>query len=335
MTCRIGITGLGAYAPPEIVTAEELAAETGIPAEVFVEKFGIRCVHRAGPNCHVSDMAAAAGQSALENAELRPQDVDLLVYCGSEYKDHIVWSAATNLTHRLGCTRAEAFEIYALCAGTPLTLRVVKDMMAAEPGIRTALVLAASKESSLVNRKDEQTRFMFNFGDGAGAAVLQRDAGRNLLLGSASKVDGSLGMDTIVPAGGSRRPASLETVAAGLHTLHVPDLDRMRDRLDEVSGENFLGVIRRALERSGCDQVDFLAAVHMKRSMADWLARATGAQRSFYLEEYGHMQAADQFVILTEARARGLLHNGDVVVLAAAGVGYTWAASVVRWGDEK
>jgi 3-oxoacyl-[acyl-carrier-protein] synthase-3 len=335
MTCRVGITGLGAYAPPEIVTAEELARETGIPAEVFVEKFGVRHVHRAGPDCHVSDMAAAAGRAALDDAGVEPEAVDLLIYCGSEYKDHIVWSAATNLAHRLGCTGAEAFEIYALCAGTPLSLRVVKNMMTAEPAIRTALVLAASKESALVNRQDPQTRFMFNFGDGAGSAVLQREAGRNLLLGSASKVDGSLGMDTIVPAGGSRQPASPETVGGGLHTLQVPDLDRMRDRLDEVSGENFLGVIRQALERSGCDHVDFLAAVHMKRSMADWLAEATGAERTFYLEEYGHMQAADQFVILTEAHARGLLRAGDVVVLAAAGVGYTWAASVVRWGESR
>jgi 3-oxoacyl-[acyl-carrier-protein] synthase-3 len=314
------------------VTAEELAAETGIPADVFLEKFGIRQVHRAGPDCHVSDMAAAAGRAALEDAGADPDEVDLLVYCGSEYKDHIVWSAATNLAHRLDCARAEAFEIYALCAGTPLTVRVVKDMMLAEPHIRTALVLAASKESALVNRQAGRTRFMFNFGDGAGAAVLQRDAGRNVILGSASMVDGSLGMDTIVPAGGSRQPASPETVAGGLHYLHVPDLDRMRDRLDEVSGENFVGVIRQALERSGSDRVDFLAAVHMKRSMADWLVDAVGAKRSFYLEEYGHMQAADQFVILAEARSRGLLCDGDSVVLAAAGVGYTWAATVARWG---
>lgn len=328
----VGITGLGAYAPPEIVTAEQLAAETGIPATVFVEKFGVRHVHRAGPDCHVSDMAAAAGQAALEDAGIDPADVDLLVYCGSEWKDHIVWSAATNLTHRLGCSQAEAFEVYALCAGAPLTVRTVKDMMLAEPSIRSALIVAASRESALVNRQDPETRFMFNFGDGAGAAVLQRDAGRNLVLGSASKVDGSLGMETLVPAGGSRQPASRETVERGLHALHVPDLDRMRRRLDEVSGENFLGVIRQALERSGCERVDFLAAVHMKRSMARWLADAVGAVRTYYLDEYGHMQAADQFVILTEARDRGLLRHGDIVVLAAAGVGYTWAATVVRWG---
>jgi 3-oxoacyl-[acyl-carrier-protein] synthase-3 len=139
-------------------------------------------------------------------------------------------------------------------------------------------------------------------------------------------------MDTIMPAGGSRLPARADTVAAGLHRLDVQDLDHMRTRLDEVSGANFLHVIDTALSRSGEDHVDFLAAVHMKRSMHRWLLDAVGNPRSFYLEEYGHMQAADQLVVLQEARTRGLMRDGDVIVLAAAGVGYTWSATVVRWG---
>jgi len=158
------------------------------------------------------------------------------------------------------------------------------------------------------------------------------DADRNLLLGSASKVDGSLSEDAVMPAGGSRLPASADTVSARRHFLDVPDMDRMRTRLEDVSGENFSAVIRTALERSGRDHVDFLAPVHMKRSMNDWLQRHLSAERAYYLEEYGHMQAADQLVILHEARRERLLHDGDTVVLAAAGVGYTWSAGVLAWG---
>jgi 3-oxoacyl-[acyl-carrier-protein] synthase-3 len=328
----VGLAGLGLYVPPDVVTAEMLAEETGIPAEVLREKFGVRQVHRAGDHCHVSDMAAAAGAAALEDAGVAPDEVDLLVYCGSEYKDHIVWSAATHLTQRLGCTRAEAFEVYALCAGAPIALRTVKDMMLSEPSIGTALVVAASKESALVDRTRPRTRFMFNFGDGASAAVARRGADTNLVLGSASIVDGSLSTDTVMPAGGSRRPATTETVRAGLHYLDVPDLEHMRSRLDEVSGDNFMQVVQTALERSICERADFLAAVHMKRSMHEWLTSALGVERSFYLEDYGHMQAADQFAALVEARRRSLLHAGDVAVLVAAGVGYTWSATVIRWG---
>lgn len=328
----IGVAGIGMYVPPDVVTAEHLSDETGIPAQVLFEKFGIRQVHRAGPDCHVSQMAFAAAQAALQDARVEPDEIDLVVYCGSEFKDYVVWSAATKITHLLEADRAEAFEVYALCAGTPVTLRIVRGMMLSDPALRTVLVVAASKESALVNRHNARGRFMFNFGDGAGAAVLRRDFDRNLLLASASIVDGSLSEDVVMRAGGSRHPANGTTVAAGDHYLDVPDLDHMRNRLDAVSGDNFLRVVKTALHASERDRVDFLAPVHMKRSMYDWLRHALHVERSYYLENYGHMQAADQFVALVEARRAGLLHDGDTVVLAAAGVGYTWAASVLRWG---
>jgi len=332
VTSVFGIAGIGIFAPPQVVNADQLADETGVPAEILRTKFGVQQVHRADAGCHVSEMAALAGRAALHDAGVAPEEVDLVVYCGSEFKDYVVWSAAAKIAHVLGCTHAEAYEIYALCAGMPITLRVVRDMMLAEEDIRTVLVVAASKESALVDRTNQRTRFMFNFGDGASAAVVRRGLNRNLLLGSGSKVDGSLSEDAIIPAGGSRRPATAETVAAGEHTLDVPNLDHMRSRLDEVSSFNFREVVQMALRRSGLDRIDFLAPVHMKRSMHDQLQRDLGATHAFYLEEYGHMQAADQFTAVWEARQRGLLKDGDVVALVAAGVGYTWSATILRWG---
>lgn len=331
----VGIRGIGTFVPSAVVRADDLAVETGIPASILRGKFGIRQLHRAGPDVHVSDMALEAGRRALADASVEAADMDLVVYCGSEYKDYVVWSAAADLAHRLGCRRAEAYEVYALCAGTPLTLRIVRDMMLAESTIRTALVVAASKESELVDRSNGRTRFMFNFGDGAGAAVVQRDLNRNRILGSSSVVDGSLSHEAIMPAGGSRHPASEETVRARAHYLDVPDLEHMRARLNAVSGANFLQVVQTALERSGCERVDFLAAVHMKRSMHEWLLGALQVERTLYLEDYGHMQAADPFVILDESRRGGLLRDGDVVALVAAGVGYTWAATIVVWGERR
>lgn len=329
----IGIAGLGIYVPPEVVSADDLARETGIPAHILIDKFGVRQVHRAGPECHVSDMGIAAVGDALRDAGVRPEDVDLVVYAGSEFKDYIVWSAASYIAHRTGCLNAEAYEIYALCAGSPLALRVVRDMMLVESDLRTVVVVAASKESALVDRGNQNTRFMFNFGDGAGAIVLRRSMDRNRVLGAASTVDGSLSLEAIMPAGGSRQPASEETVRTKRHSFDVPDIGRMRRKLEEVSGPNFLRVIRTALRRSALESVDVLLAVHMKRSMQDWLEAELQPRETVYLEDYGHMQAADQFVALWEARRAGVLREGDTVVLAAAGVGYTWSAAVIRWGE--
>jgi 3-oxoacyl-[acyl-carrier-protein] synthase-3 len=106
----------------------------------------------------------------------------------------------------------------------------------------------------------------------------------------------------------------------------------MRTRLDEVSGANFRRVARQALERSGKERIDVLVPVHVKRSMHRQLESDLRAKRSVYLEGYGHMQAADQLVGLVEARRARILNNGDVALLLAAGVGYTWSATVVEWG---
>lgn len=327
----IGIIGVGEFVPSTVITAADLSEETGIPEPILHEKFGIDQVHRAGEDCHVSDMASAAGSGALEDAGLSPSEVDLVVYCGSEYKDHIVWSAATHIAGLLGCSRAEAYEVYALCAGAPIALRLVKDMMLSEPDIRTALVVAASKESALVNRANDRTRFMANFGDGAGAVVVSRDAERNLLLGSASLVDSALSMSTIMPAGGSRRPIGTSDEADVY--LDVPDLDAMRDRLDEVSGANFSRVASEAMRRSNVDKIDVLVPVHVKYSTHAALQAQLKADRAVYLREYGHMQAADQLVGLLKARRHSLLREGDIVLLLAAGVGYTWSAAVLQWGE--
>ena len=212
----VGIAGLGAFAPSHVVTSSELADETGIPEDVLTKKFGVDHVHRAGPDCHVSEMGAEAARAAMSDAGILADDVDLVVYCGSEYKDYIVWSAASHIARLLGAHNAEAFEVYALCAGTPIALRTVKDMMAAEPYIRTALLVAASKESELVDRSNERTRFMFNFGDGAGAAVIQRGHDANRILGSASLVDSSLSTAALMQSGGSRAAANSVRLRAPL-----------------------------------------------------------------------------------------------------------------------
>jgi 3-oxoacyl-[acyl-carrier-protein] synthase-3 len=276
-------------------------------------------------------MAAEAGRAALADAGIAPEEIDLVVYCGSEYKDYIVWSAASHISGLLGASKAEAFEVYALCAGTPIALRTVKDMMASEPYIQTVLVVAASKESELVDRTNQRTRFMFNFGDGAGAAVIRGGYQSNRILGSASLTDSSLSTTALMQAGGSR--GTTDSALLEDRYLDVKDLEFMRTRLDEVSGANFDRVARLALERSGKDRVDVLVPVHVKRSMHRQLQSDLGAKRAVYLEGYGHMQAADQFVGLVEARRARMLNDGDVALLLAAGVGYTWSATVVEWGQ--
>ncbi len=297
---------------------------------------GLREKYVPGPEDHISFMGLQAARRALTRAELQPEDLDLVIYYGSEYKDYIVWSAAAWLQNALGAKNAWAFEVYALCAGTPIALHTAKALMLTDSRLKTVLLVTASREGDLINYQNERTRFMFNFGAGAAALVLKRDHPRNRVLESAFITDGSFSEDVAMPAGGTRRPPSPETVQQNLHKLDVPDPQGMKERLDPISLPNFLTVIREAVERSGYSLVDirFLALTHMKRSFHRKILEELGLreEQSFYLENCGHVQAADQILALEQGLACGRVKEGDLVVLAGAGTGYTWAATALRWG---
>jgi 3-oxoacyl-[acyl-carrier-protein] synthase-3 len=337
----VAITGLGTYVPDERITGAEIAERSGVPEDVVVEKMGVREKRVCPPDDdHATDMCVAAAREALADADRDADEVDLVLYHGSEYKDHFVWSAAAAIAEQLDADGAYATESYTLCAGAPVALRGVRAQVAAGD-VDTALLVAASREEDLVDYGNERSSFMFNFGSGACATVVERagDAAatpRALVRESAAVTDGSFADDVVMPAGGSVRPPSRETVEQGLHTLDVPDPDGMKRRLGEVSMDNFLSVADDALARSGYERadVDFVALVHMKRSFHEGLIEALGLDPetdACYLDEYGHVQSVDQVLAVAEGLDRDLIDEGDLVLFLAAGTGYTWAATAVEW----
>jgi 3-oxoacyl-[acyl-carrier-protein] synthase-3 len=327
----IGIAATATYLPEGWMPAAEVAAASGIPEQVVVERFGLRGKHIAAADEHVTDLSVAAAERALADGALDPEDVDVVVYFGSSWKEWPVWQAAPWITHRLGCANAWALELDYVSCGAPIALRVCRDLLAAEPDVRTVLAVGACRESYLLDYANERSRFMFNFGDGAAAAILVKDAPANELLGSAAITDGSLSLHVKVPQGGSVEPES-----DGGRFLDVDGLEEMKERLDDVSLANFVRVAKEALRRSGAGlgDVAYLCAVHMKRSMHEALVSALGLplERAAYLDDTGHVSGADPLIALDRAARAGEVAEGDLVLLLAAGTGYTWAASVVRWG---
>jgi 3-oxoacyl-[acyl-carrier-protein] synthase-3 len=328
VTC-VGIAATASYLPERVMTPVEIAGVSGIPEHVLVEKFGIRGKHVAAEDEHISDMAVAAGRALLEEQGLDPASVDCVLYFGSMWKDYAVWQAAPWIAHRLGCTSAFAVEYDNVSCGTPVALRVARGLLASEPELRTILMVAACRESYLLDYANERARFMFNFGDGAVAALLARDA-PNELLGSHTVTDGSFSLQVKVERGGSVAPD-------GSPFLDVADPAAMKEGLDAVSLPNFVAAAEGALARSGAavGDVDYLCGIHMKRSMHAELLGRLGIDpgRAAYLDDTGHMSGVDPLFALDRAVRRGDVRDGDLVLLLAAGTGYTWAASVVRWGE--
>ena len=341
----VGLTGYGRYVPEGVLTGAEVAERSGIPEEVVVEKMGMRRKHVCPPESdHCTDMALKAADDALVDAGVDPVDLDLVLYHGSEYKDYIVWSAAADIADRLGAENAYATESYTLCAGCPVAVRQARAQLLVE-AVDTALLVTASREEDLLDYENERSSFMFNFGSGGAACVLEADPEpgrtRAVVRESAAVTDGSFSEDVVMPGGGSVNPASHGTVDADLHYLDVPDPEGMKERLAPVSLPNYLEVADGALSRSGYgrEDLDFVAVTHMKRSFHRTLLEELGVDPeddAYYLDEYGHMQSVDQVVALDEGLDRDRVAPGDVVLFLAAGTGYTWSATVLEWrGGER
>lgn len=332
----VGIAGIGTYFPSAIETSADLVAETGIPEAVLREKMGIRQRHLAGPEDSITHMATQAALKAIAQAGVSSQDIKLVISHGSEHKDHVVWNAAAKIQHNVGATNAFAFEMYALCAGAPIAMNAARAMMLADPRLDTVLLAAASRENDLVSLRNQRARFMFNFGAGGGAMVLRRGAAENVILGASAITDGSLSETVIL----TREPDALgdgdEALGDLRGRLDVTNSEYMAERLGATSLDNFVRVIREAVEQSGAslEDIAFMGITHMKRSFYLEILAAVGltAEQSVYLEDYGHIQSVDQALAVELGLAQGKIKPGDLIVLAGAGTGYTWSAIAVRWG---
>jgi len=335
MTISVGIAGIGTYFPSAIQTAAALSSLTGIPEPILREKMGIVQRHVASDSEKVTFMAAEASKKAIAMAGISPEQIGLVISHGSEHKDHLVWNAASKIMYEVGATNAYAFEMYALCAGAPIAMNTARAMMLADPRLEYVLLAAGSRENDLINFRNERSRFMFNFGAGGGAMLLQRGATKNAILGASAITDGSLSETVLLTEAAI---GDGEPIVGELHgRLDVTNGDYMAERLGDVSLPNFVRVMREAVEQGGAtlDDVAFLGITHMKRSFYLQILDAIGLtpEQSVYLEDYGHVQSVDQVLTIELGLAQGKIKPGDLLLLAGAGTGYTWSAVAVRWGE--
>jgi 3-oxoacyl-[acyl-carrier-protein] synthase-3 len=327
---HVGLLATASYLPERWLTAAEIAELSGIPEQVIVEKFGLRGKHIAAPDEHVSDLSVRAVERLLDETGFDPKDIDAVMYYGSMWRDYSMWQVAPHIAHRIGATKAFAIEYDNVSHGTPIALRLARDLLRAEAELGSVLVVAACRESYLVDYTNARSRFMFNFGDGAVAGLLAGDTVRNEVLGMHAITNGAYSLQVKVPGGGSVEPD-------GYRFLDVQDPSEMKGGLDQESLPNFVAAARGAVERSGLtlEELAFVCPLHTKRSMFLALLSELGMRedQAMYLDDTGHMSGVDPLLGLDRAVREGRIRDGDNVLLLSAGTGYTWAAAVVRWGE--
>jgi 3-oxoacyl-[acyl-carrier-protein] synthase III len=332
----IGILGIGTYIPQNVISAQEISDASGVPENVVRTKLGITQKPIPGEEDHSCAMGIRAAQTALEKTGVDPLEIELVIYIGEEYKEYPVWTAALKLQHEIGAYNAWGFDVALRCSTTIMALKVAQSMMLGDPSIRTVLLAGGYRNGDLIDYRNPRTRFMFNLAAGGGAVLLRKGLGRNLLMESSIRTDGSFSEDVIIPGGGTKRSSRLTSDSVALACFDVPDPEGMKERLEQKSMDNFLTVVRESLRKSGYTEqdIDYLAILHMKKSAHDYVLSQLGLRedQSIYLNNYGHMGQIDQILSLELGIASGQIKPGSIVVLVSAGIGYAWGATTLRWG---
>jgi 3-oxoacyl-[acyl-carrier-protein] synthase-3 len=336
---NVGIAAVGIYVPENRMTAAEISEGTnGVWAEqAIIDKLGIVEKSIPGENDGTQEMGVKAALAAIEEYKIDPKEIDVILCMGEEWKEYPLTTSALYIQDKIGAVNAWGIDVQNRCCTTVTAMKMAKDMLIADEEINTVLVVGGYRNGDFVDYEDKSMSMMYNLSAGAGAIVLKKGMTKNLLLGSHIIADGSLSRDAGVEIGGINQPITKENMDRAYQSLTLMNPGPMKARLNEVSMPNWMTCIDRSLEKSGIarDGIDYLAVLHFKKSMHNFMLGELGLteEQSVYLNHYGHMGQVDQILSLKLGLDSGKVKDGDHVLMIAAGIGYVWAANVVRWGE--
>jgi 3-oxoacyl-[acyl-carrier-protein] synthase-3 len=323
----VGIVGTGSYVPDKVLTNQDLEKLVETNDDWIVTRTGIKERHIAPPEMSVSELCYQAGLRALEDAQVDPKDVDLIIVA-TVTGDYAFPSTSCILADRLGAKNAAAFDLAAGCTGFIYGVATASQFVAAGM-YNTVLVIGGETLSKIINWEDRSTCVLF--GDGAGAAVLKPVQDGYGFLSFELGSDGSGGKFLTQPAGGSKCPASAESVEKKLHTIQMEGKEVYKFAV-RIMGD----VSVRVLETAGLtkDDVDLLVPHQANIRIVEASVKRLGISPEkvvINLDRYGNMSAASIPVALDEAVRAGRLNEGDIVIMVGFGAGLTWGACALKW----
>ena len=324
----ISITGIGAYAPTRVVTNDDLSQMMDTSDEWIVERTGIRERRIAGDEQALSDLALPAARDALEQAGVLGPEVDLIIVA-TVTPDMAFPSAGAIIADELGADDAGAYDLSAGCTGFMYAIAQAYGMLAAGLAHR-ALVVGGDVLSRILDWSDRRTAVLF--GDGAGAVVLQR-VSEGGFLGFELGADGSGGPQLFLPAGGSRAPASAETVAEQKHfaQMNGREVFKFATRVLVSSAEKVLAECGKSV-----DDVDVYIPHQANVRIMDHAAEKLGIPRDkmvVNVDRYGNTSSGSIPLALADAQADGRLQDGALVLMTGMGAGLTWGSGLIEWTE--
>jgi 3-oxoacyl-[acyl-carrier-protein] synthase III len=324
-TCSI--TGVGSYLPERILTNAELEKMVETTDDWITSRTGIKERRIAAKDEFTSDIAARAAMRAVEKAGITPDKIDLIIVA-TITPDMPFPATACLVQQKIGAHRAAAFDIEAACSGFIYGLEIGQQFIMSRT-YDTVLVIGAEKLSSIVDWTDRNTCVLF--GDGAGAAILQNRPNSHGLLTAIMGADGRKADLLSMPGGGSRVPATSDSVAARLHFLRMDGKETFKSAVNAMYVAASEALRRCEIEIS---QVACIIPHQANQRIIDAVGERLGAppDRLFLnVARYGNTSAASVAIALDEAVQSGRIKRGDLVLLVVFGAGLTWGAAIIEW----
>ena len=324
---RAKIIGVGAYAPRRVLTNPELEKMVATSDEWIVQRTGIRERRIADPSEATSDLALRAAQQALERAGVEPGEIDLIVV-GTTTGDMAFPTTGNIIQHRLGCRNAGSTDVYAACSGSIYSLSIGSQYIQTGK-YRTVLCIGADCLSRITDYTDRGTCLLL--ADAAGAAVLRASDDESGIIDTDLYSDGRYWELLYQPAGGSRHPATHETVDKRMHYAKMKG-----NEVFKVAVRMFQDCAERILQRNGLTPDDLTLFIPHQANLRIIEAAVKRLkmpmEKAFVnVDRYGNTGAASVYVAMEEAWATKRMSAGDLVLLAAFGGGFTWGAALIRW----
>ncbi len=323
----IGILGVGYFVPEGELTNADLEKIVDTTDEWIRERTGISKRHKTDAETATSDLAAGAALKAIEDAGITPTDIGLIIV-GTATPDMFFPSTACLVQKALEAPQAAAFDVSAACSGFLYGLSIAENFVNSGKH-EYVLVIGAETLTKIVDWSDKTTCVLF--GDGAGAVVVGRVGDGRGIISSYLGSDGGMGDLLNLPAGGSRMPASEETVRNGMHYVKMQG-----NKLFKVAVKAMASAAVKALEDTGytTDDLEILVTHQANQRIIDATARriAVPPEKVYSnVEFFGNTSAASIPIALAEAKKKGILKEGMLVELVSFGGGLTWASVLLRW----
>lgn len=326
---RIGIVGTGSYLPSSVLNNAELAVRIDVDIDWIVEKTGIHERRIAAPEDATSDLAARAGERALRSAGISATDLDVVILATGT-ADQPSPATACYVQAKLRATNAVAFDVMAVCSGFVYGLTVARDMLIADRSRKFALVVGAEVYSRFVDYQQKGVSALL--GDGAGAVVIGR-TNYGGILASRLVTDGTLAHLGGILGGGSRYPASPETLSSGMHTVSMDGRS-----IRSVVAELLPGLVTKLTDPLGIKLSDLdLTIPHQANGtmIKEWveILDIDPAMTHETVTKYGNTGAASIPITLDDAVQRGRLSPGNRFLSMSFGAGVAWGGVIVEWGQ--